>query len=122
MKKSTKFTVALLSSILIGEVGLYSGGQVKAAKDIEHSNQQYSEQNTNSQQSESDIYIENKEAMKKAIEEIPESEFKDPRAKQQALDSINKSEQRGKATMSAKYAAKAIKALMKKWDKKLGIR
>lgn len=122
MKKSTKFTVALLSSILIGEVGLYSGGQVKAAKDIEHSNQQYSEQNTNSQQSESDIYIENKEAMKKAIEEIPESEFKDPRAKQQALDSINKSEQRGKATMSAKYAAKAIKALMKKmgqkaWDK-----
>ena len=60
--------------------------------------------------------------MKKAIEEIPESEFKDPRAKQQALDSINKSEQRGKATMSAKYAAKAIKALMKKmgqkaWDK-----
>ena len=43
------------------------------------------------------------------------------RAKQQALDSINKSEQRGKATMSAKYAAKAIKALMKNgtkaWDK-----
>lgn len=41
--------------------------------------------------------------------------------KQQALDSINKSEQRGKATMSAKYAAKAIKALMKNgtkaWDK-----
>ena len=76
MKKSTKFTVALLSSILIGEVGLYSGGQVKAAKDIEHSNQQYSEQNTNSQQSESDIYIENKEAMKRLLKKFQNQNLK----------------------------------------------
>ncbi|MBX5322593.1 hypothetical protein [Staphylococcus caprae] len=122
MKKSTKMLIALMSGVLIGEVGLYSGGQVKAASEIENNKQEFSTQSMSSNESETDVYIENKKAMKKAIEEIPESEFKNPEAKQQALNSINKSEERGKATMGAKYAAKAIKALMKKmgqkaWDK-----
>ncbi|NCJ13601.1 hypothetical protein GWD55_00490 [Staphylococcus pseudintermedius] len=110
MKRSAKIFATLLSSVILLEVGSVSGGQVIAA--------------TNSQkqlEKEQQEYIKFKEAWINAIESTPPSEFKDPKVKEELKKNIKKSEERGKVTITAKAAAKGIKALMKKtgragWD------
>lgn len=105
--KLLKFgSATIVAAFLLQPIG-QSAGQVKAST-IENSNEQMT----------AEEYIKYKEAWIKAIDEMPESDFKDPSAKQDMKNSIAKSEERGKATLAAKAAAKSIKAVMKKVGKK----
>lgn len=103
MNKCTKIITTFLSSVILLEVGAVSAGQVKAATIVQ-----------NQVDIEKEEYIKFKEAWIKAIESTPSSEFKDPKVKKELMNNIKKSEERGKVTITAKAAAKGMKALMKK--------
>lgn len=103
MNKCTKIITTFLSSVILLEVGAVSAGQVKAATIVQ-----------NQVDIEKEEYIKFKEAWIKAIESTPSSDFKDPNVKEELMSNIKKSEERGKVTITAKAAAKGMKALMKK--------
>lgn len=109
--KFLKFSTVFLASTILLQPLTMSSAQVKAATTEKNNDQQAKEE-----------YIKYKEAWIKAINEMPESDFKDPSVKQELKNKIAASEERGKATMAAKAAAESIRAVMKKvgqkgWDK-----
>ncbi|MDG4989168.1 MULTISPECIES: hypothetical protein [Bacilli] len=108
--KFLKFSTVFLASTILLQPLTMSSAQVKAATTEKINDQKEKEE-----------YIKYKEAWIKAINEMPESDFKDPSVKQELKNNIAASEERGKATIAAKAAAEGIRAVMKKvgqkaWD------
>ncbi|MGW7861583.1 hypothetical protein [Staphylococcus xylosus] len=109
--KFLKYSTVFLASTILLQPLTMSSAQVKAATTEKNNDQQKKEE-----------YIKYKEAWIKAINEMPDSDFKDSSVKQELKNNIVDSEERGKATIAAKTAAEGIRTVMKKLAKKAGIK
>ncbi|MGW7976818.1 hypothetical protein BU116_06565 [Staphylococcus xylosus] len=98
--KFLKFSTVFLASTILLQPLTMSSAQVKAATTEKNNDQQEKEE-----------YIKYKEAWIKAINEMPDSDFKDPSVKQELKNNITASEERGKVTLAAKAAGKSLQAI-----------
>ncbi|MDW8570539.1 hypothetical protein AABD40_12540 [Staphylococcus shinii] len=105
--KFLKFSTVFLASTILLQPLTMSSAQVKAATTEKNNDQQAKEE-----------YIKYKEAWIKAINEMPDSDFKDPSVKQELKNNIAASEERGKVTLAAKAAGKSLQAILKKVGEK----
>ena len=101
--KFLKYSTVFLASTILLQPLTMSSAQVKAATTEKNNDQQKKEE-----------YIKYKEAWIKAINEMPDSDFKDPSVKQELKNNIAASEERGKVTIAAKAAGKSLQAILKK--------